>query len=253
MKGTETPTPTRPETDLTVDDALRLRRSRILEAMREPVSGLLDGIPEGWEESLLDALVAELRGGPAGFAERVNSLLKETTQSGATGNPWQPALSALHSELMPCLASDPSMGSRAEDLLQEARVLIGEAVEDTQAQHRLMIERRTQALSGTAEMLSAAFDLESIGKALRECLPRLGSRVPTSWCMTKSRRLVRAWSSPTIRSEPRGPSRGSSMPRSRGPSCQMGCCQSIAPMPWSCSRSSSRTIHSATPSLRWGP
>ena len=179
MKGTETPTPTRPETDLTVDDALRLRRSRILEAMREPVSGLLDGIPEGWEESLLDALVAELRGGPAGFAERVNSLLKETTQSGATGNPWQPALSALHSELMPCLASDPSMGSRAEDLLQEARVLIGEAVEDTQAQHRLMIERRTQALSGTAEMLSAAFDLESIGKALRECLPRLG--IPSAY------------------------------------------------------------------------
>jgi hypothetical protein len=95
-------------TELTVDDALRLRRSQILEAMREPVSGLLDGIPEGWEESLLDALIAELRGAPAGFAERVNTLLKETMRSGATGNPWQPALSALHRELMPCLASDPA-------------------------------------------------------------------------------------------------------------------------------------------------
>jgi DNA-binding LacI/PurR family transcriptional regulator/signal transduction histidine kinase/ActR/RegA family two-component response regulator len=179
IKGSRTPTPTRPGTHLTVDDALRLRRSRILEAMREPVSGLLVAIPEGWEGGLLDALVAELRGAPARFAERVNSLLKETTRSGATGNPWQPALSALRRELMPCLASDPIMRSRAEDLLEEARVLIGEAVADTLAQHRLMIERRTQALSGTAEMLSAAFDLESLGKALRECLPRLG--VPSAY------------------------------------------------------------------------
>jgi DNA-binding LacI/PurR family transcriptional regulator/signal transduction histidine kinase/ActR/RegA family two-component response regulator len=178
-KGSQTPTPTRPGTDLSVDDGLRLRRSQILEAMREPVGGLLDGIPEGWEGGLFDALIAELRGAPAGFTERINSLLKETTRSGVTGNPWQPALSALHRELMPCLASDPIMSSRAEDLLQEARVLIGEAVEDTQAQHRLMIERRTQALSGTAEMLSAAFDLESLGAALREWLPRLG--VPSAF------------------------------------------------------------------------
>ncbi|HEX7613400.1 MAG TPA: ATP-binding protein, partial [Candidatus Limnocylindrales bacterium] len=118
-------------------------------------------------------------GVPAGFAERVSTLLKDMMRSDATGNPWQPVLSALRRELMPCLASDPIMGSRAEDLLQEARVLVGEAVEDTQAQHRLMIEHRTRALSEAAEILSAAFDLESLGKALRECLPRLG--VPSAY------------------------------------------------------------------------
>jgi signal transduction histidine kinase/ActR/RegA family two-component response regulator len=68
---------------------------------------------------------------------------------------------------------------RAEDLLQEARVLVDEAVEDAQAQHRLMIERRTRALSQAAEILSAAFDLESLGEALRECLLRLG--VPSAY------------------------------------------------------------------------
>jgi DNA-binding LacI/PurR family transcriptional regulator/signal transduction histidine kinase/ActR/RegA family two-component response regulator len=170
---------TRPGTELTVDDALRLGRSRILEAMREPVSGLLDGIPEGWEESVLDALIAELRGAPAGFAERVNTRLEDMIHSGAMGDAWQSVLSALRRELMPCLTSDPIMRSRAEDLLQEARVLVGDATEHTQAQHRLMIERRARALSETAEMLSAAFDLESLGKALRECLPRLG--VPSAY------------------------------------------------------------------------
>jgi Transcriptional regulators len=171
---------TRPGTEGTVDDALRLRRSRILEAMRKPVSGLLDGIAEGWEEGLLDALIAELRGAPTnGFAERVDTLLEDVMHSSATGNAWQPALSALRRELMPCLASDPIMRSRAEDLLQEARVRVGDAVEHSQAQHRLMIERRTRALSEAAEMLSAAFDLESLGTALRECLPRLA--VPSAY------------------------------------------------------------------------
>jgi signal transduction histidine kinase/ActR/RegA family two-component response regulator len=85
----------------------------------------------------------------------------------------------LHRELVPCLASDPIMSSRAEDLLQEARVLVGEAVEDAQAQHRLIIERRTRALSQATDILNAAFDLESLGAALRECLPRLG--VPSAY------------------------------------------------------------------------
>ena len=172
---TSEPTPqlSQSGTELTVGGALRLRRSSLIEAMRRPVSGLLDGIPEGWEESLLDALIAELQGSPAGFAARVNALLKETMRSGATGNPWQPALSALHHELMPCLASDPAMSLRAEALLREARVLVDEAIEDAQAQHRLTVERRTRALSQAAEILSAAFDLESLGKALRECLLRL--------------------------------------------------------------------------------
>jgi DNA-binding LacI/PurR family transcriptional regulator/signal transduction histidine kinase len=179
VMGNHKPTRAILGTDLTVDDTLRLNRSRILQAMREPVGALLDGIPEKWEGGLFDALVAELLGGNGGFVERVNSLLKETARSAATGNPWEPALSALRRELIPCLASDPSMLSRAEDLFEEARVLIGEAVEDAKAQHRLIIERRTLALSDTAEMLSAAFDIESLGEALRECLPRLG--VPSAY------------------------------------------------------------------------
>ena len=165
--------------EITVDKALRLRRSRMLEAMRASVSGLLAGIPEGWEEGLLDALIAELRGAPHRFTERVNALLEDVAHAGGSGTAWQPALSALRRELMPCLAADPSMRSRAEDLLQEVRLTIGDAVDHTQAQHRLIVERRTRALSETAETLSAAFDLESLGEALRECLPRLG--IPSAY------------------------------------------------------------------------
>jgi DNA-binding LacI/PurR family transcriptional regulator/signal transduction histidine kinase len=167
--------PARRGVELTVDDSLRRRRPRILEAMREAVAGSTDGIPGGWEAGLLDALVGELQGGPANaFADRVNSLLEDVMRTGATGSAWQPALSALRRELTPCLVLDPVMRSRAEDLLQEARVLVAESVEHSQAQHRLTIERRARALSDAAETLSAAFDLASMADALRDCLPRLG-------------------------------------------------------------------------------
>jgi signal transduction histidine kinase/ActR/RegA family two-component response regulator len=160
------------DTELSVEDALRLRRPQILEAMRGPLSGMTDVIPTGWAQDLLDALIKDLRGGPAVFIERLNALLEETMHHGAVVDPWQSALRALHGELMPCLAAGPILGSRAEDLLVQAQALVGQAV-DTQAHHRAVIERRTRSLAEAAEALSAAFDLESLSGALRECLPRL--------------------------------------------------------------------------------
>jgi signal transduction histidine kinase/DNA-binding LacI/PurR family transcriptional regulator/ActR/RegA family two-component response regulator len=157
-----------------IDEALKARRSHTLEAMRWPVSGRSEGIPAGWAEKLLDSLLCELRGVPAAFTDTVGTLLKETTHPGATSLPWQAALSSLQHELMPCLAPDQTMASRADYLIDAARVLVGEAIEDTQAHHRLMLERRTRSLSDAAETLSGAFDLQSLGAALRESLPWLG-------------------------------------------------------------------------------
>jgi signal transduction histidine kinase/DNA-binding LacI/PurR family transcriptional regulator len=162
-----------------VEDLLRERRPRILEAMREAVVGLPDGFAEGWEARLLDALIVELGSSSDGFTERVNALLKEVMLPGATGNSWHPALSALYRELMPCLLSDTAMSSRAESLLQEAEILVAEAVEENQVHHRLMSERRRRSLTGATELLSSAVDLESLGRALRDSLPRLG--VPSAY------------------------------------------------------------------------
>jgi len=66
-----------------------------------------------------------------------------------------------------------------------------------------MIERRTLALSWTAERLSAAFDIESLGEALGECLPRLG--VPSAYLLVHDQisSPARAWPSPTTETRPR--------------------------------------------------
>jgi DNA-binding LacI/PurR family transcriptional regulator/signal transduction histidine kinase len=166
---------TRPGTSPGVEETLRDRRTRIIEGLRHPVEGLLAGVEGDWSETILDALITELQGESAGsFTDQVNRLLERSMASSGTGNAWQPALSALRRELIPCLASDPLMRSRAEDLLQEARVLVADAMEHTQAQRRLAGERRGRILAEAAEEISASLDLASLTDVLNACLPRIG-------------------------------------------------------------------------------
>jgi hypothetical protein len=142
--------------------------------MREAVIGLPGRLPKAWAPSMLDALVQDLRGPSSGFTEQVGAIVKPMAYPSATGNPWQSLLAALRRDLLPCLVSDAAMASRAEDLLHQAQVLVDEAVEDAQIHHRLLIERRRRSLSGATELLSAAFDLESLAQAMSEAMPRLG-------------------------------------------------------------------------------
>ncbi len=161
-------------TGVSVEESVELARPRIVQAMHEAVSGLAEGFPENWADTLLDALIAGLATPTPALADRVRLIIQDTMRAGARGNPWQPALAALRRELMPCLESDPRARSRAEDQLQEAQILVEEAGEDIEVHQRLMIERRRRSLSEATELLSAAFDLESLGDALRRSLPRLG-------------------------------------------------------------------------------
>jgi sigma-B regulation protein RsbU (phosphoserine phosphatase) len=167
------PSLTDDEAVLDVGSALQLRRSRITAALRKPVAGLVGAIPAGWDEELLDLLIAELQGSPSGpFAERVDELLEQSSAVDGTGS-WQPALFGLRRELLPCLVADPAMRSRAEDVLRGAQLLAAEAMEHIQARRRLTIERRARVLSEASDKISAALDLPSLSTALNASLPRL--------------------------------------------------------------------------------
>jgi signal transduction histidine kinase/DNA-binding LacI/PurR family transcriptional regulator len=159
--------------------ALGEARPRIVAAVREAAGGLPDSFPKDWAEGLVDSLLAELSGGPAGFGERVRQLLKETMQPAATGHPLRPALAALGRELLPRLGSDEGPRAVAEKRLEEADYLVGEAIEESHIHYRLMIERRRRSLTEATEALSGAYDLESLGEALHESLPQLG--VPSAF------------------------------------------------------------------------
>jgi signal transduction histidine kinase/DNA-binding LacI/PurR family transcriptional regulator/CheY-like chemotaxis protein len=161
------------------DEALRLGREAILKSVRGAAGGAEDGLPDGWAEGLLDALVADLKGTPPAFLDGVAGLLKETVGPAATEHPLQQALIAMEREVPACLAADTAVGARAGELLQEARRLVGESIEDSHVHYRLMIERRRRSLSEATEALSAGFDLSSLAEAMHESLPRLG--VPSAY------------------------------------------------------------------------
>ena len=184
MTGNLLASPIEPRAELGVDAALQLRRANMVEALREP--RLLHGVGDHWAEELLDTLIAELHGQPGrAFAECLNVLLGRSMGGGGSGHAWQPAFSGLRRELMPCLASDPVMRARAEDLFLEAQSLIGDAVEHAQAQHRLVIERRARVLAETAEAIGAALDLASLGDVLNDHLPRIG--IPSGYIVLHER------------------------------------------------------------------
>jgi signal transduction histidine kinase/DNA-binding LacI/PurR family transcriptional regulator len=159
--------------------ALVEARPGIVEAVREAAGELPADFPEDWAEGLVDSLLTELSGGPAGFGDKVRQLLKETMQPAATGHPLRPALAALGRELLPALSPDEVQRAGVGERLDEAEYLVGEAIEESHMHYRLMIERRRRSLTEATEALSGAYDLESLGEALHESLPQLG--VPSAF------------------------------------------------------------------------
>lgn len=180
-----------PGTELSVDAALEVNRERMVAAVREPFAAMVHGTGDDWGAAMLDALLADLRGNTEGaFGEGVDALVERSLTAGSTGDAWQPALTALRRELMPCLTTDPVMRSRAEDLLQAARVVVADAIEHALAQRRLLAERRARILSETAEAISASLDMATLGDVLADRLPRLG--VPASYVVLHDRMSERA-------------------------------------------------------------
>ncbi len=174
VTGTAGSPPGSAEGTLDVAGLLQVGRSRILEALRTPVTQLLGTSSEGWDEELLDLLMVELRGGATGaFLERVDELIEQSLAAGGTPGAWDPALSGLRRELIPCIAADPAMRERAEDLVHAAHVNVREAMEHVQAQRRLVSARRAAVLSDASQTISAALDLPLLSAALSEYLPRL--------------------------------------------------------------------------------
>jgi DNA-binding LacI/PurR family transcriptional regulator/signal transduction histidine kinase len=157
-----------------IERALSLDRLRILASLRAALEGTPGGLPAGCEEALLDALTDDLTGAPRRFVDLVNGQLEADVPGDTTARAWHLVLSALRREVTARLASDPTVRILAEDLLEDALALVREAEEHAQAQHRLVVERRTRVLSETTESLSKAFDLERLAGALHDGLLRLG-------------------------------------------------------------------------------
>lgn len=150
------------------------RKERILSDMNQALRGLGRSLAADWHVRLLDAFMAELEGkSPGAFLSALEDGLRQVTQKGSDGSVWQDVMSALRRQMLPCL-SELAEKARAEELWQQARLLIASVVERLQAQQRLEAERWVRILSETNERVITTFDVVSLANALADQLPRLG-------------------------------------------------------------------------------
>jgi DNA-binding LacI/PurR family transcriptional regulator/signal transduction histidine kinase len=167
------PPPATPRSPV-LQQAVARYKERILAEMNQALRGLSRSLSVDWHLRLLDEFMADLEGRTeTGFLSALEDGLRLVTQKGSDGSVWQDVISALRRQILPCV-TDSATRARAEELWQQARLLVASVVERVQAQQRLEAERWVRVLSETNERVITTFDVVSLASAVAEQLPRLG-------------------------------------------------------------------------------
>jgi signal transduction histidine kinase/DNA-binding LacI/PurR family transcriptional regulator/AraC-like DNA-binding protein len=126
-----------------------------------------------WAGQLLEALAAGLRGeSPTAFVHALEHILRQVSAQDGDVAVWQGAVSILRRHALASLSDQAR--SQAEDLLGQARVLIGEMAQRAQAYRQLQAERQSEMLREIGQALITTFDVDRLADVLAERLPALG-------------------------------------------------------------------------------
>jgi DNA-binding LacI/PurR family transcriptional regulator/signal transduction histidine kinase len=148
------------------------------------------GVPYG---KLLDTFDADLSDGSSrSFLSALDLALSRVARSGGDLSRWEQAVSAMRRITLPTLAHDEPLRSIAEDLWQEARVLIGDTAQRAQAFQRVVTLQRASSLGAISQSLITTRDIEELIDVLSDGLPRL--EVKSCYVSLYESRDARAWS-----------------------------------------------------------
>jgi DNA-binding LacI/PurR family transcriptional regulator/GAF domain-containing protein len=160
--------------------ALTGERGEVVTAMASQVGGSQDA--SRWAGRILDAFVAVFTAGTekdanAAFIRVLEEVLLEVIEADHDVAAWHGAVSTMRRHLLPHLSEDTL--SQAEDMWQQARVLIGEEARRGEAYQRLLAEQHTQILQDIGATLISTFDVGRMLDLLCKGLPRLG--IPSAY------------------------------------------------------------------------
>jgi len=149
-------------------------RGDVLVELDKAARGDEAGVVGGWAERLVDALLSDLANVEGKeFYAVLDDLLTEAAGRGAELSSWHDVVTTLRGQALRALLSDPSRLARAEELLQQARMLVANAVERSQATQRLLMERWMRTLSESGDSPAAALEFEGLAKWVARKLPGL--------------------------------------------------------------------------------
>jgi DNA-binding LacI/PurR family transcriptional regulator/GAF domain-containing protein len=168
----------RSETREPFETAFIPQRENILFEMVQTMGARSSSIVTERVEQVLDAFSTELRNAehkdssPV-FLSALDEVLRQTAAEGSDVTHWQGAISALRRHALPYLADDETV-FKAEDLWQQARVMIGENAQRLEAHRRLQAEQQAQTLRQVSQALITTFDMDELVDVVVQDLPRLG-------------------------------------------------------------------------------
>jgi DNA-binding LacI/PurR family transcriptional regulator/signal transduction histidine kinase len=161
-------------TDQSSDTIAVVRPEIILAEIAEALQSSKMSLDSSRMETLLNAFIADLKGETTYiFLQTFEELLNQTAAAGDEIDLWQDILSRLRQHIRPYLVGERLLWW-AEDLWQQARMLLAEAMQRNQAYQRLYLEEQTQILNRVGQTLLTTFDMEVLLKVIAEKLPELG-------------------------------------------------------------------------------
>jgi len=173
--------PSRPVGLATINQAVgvtpdsKIALNRALEQLVRQIGRVISkgGIAATWAKQLMDAFRSEIKGESRGhFQSTLDGMLQQGVLDGDEAAAWQNVISVLRRELLPTL--DHRMQLRAEDLLGQARVVIGEAVQRAQIARQLQADHQNRVLRDIGQALITTFNVDTLADVLVERLPDLG-------------------------------------------------------------------------------
>jgi signal transduction histidine kinase/DNA-binding LacI/PurR family transcriptional regulator len=133
------------------------------------------GITVESAKQILDALLADMAGETNGrFLFTLNRLLRQTSVDGSSVA-WHRVVSTLRRQLLARLA-EPELARRAEDLWQQAQILVGEAGRRVEMRQAWRDQQQAAAFRRLGQALITTFDLAKLMDVIARELPQLGIR-----------------------------------------------------------------------------
>ncbi|HMB24033.1 MAG TPA: substrate-binding domain-containing protein [Anaerolineales bacterium] len=135
---------------------------------------------EEWFTSLFDRFIQDVEEPPHKFLSTLNDVLDQAMRSGHDILRWQNAMSILRRWALQCVAS--SERTNVEVLISQARVVVGEAVQRSQAYSQWQADREAENLREINRLLLTTFDARQLTDVLAERLSSLG--IPSVYLVT---------------------------------------------------------------------
>ncbi len=122
-----------------------------------------------------DVFLASLRGSDKSdaFLKMIQSMVEVLQRNEHDSTTWHNVISTFRRYALGGLI-EPTIMLRAENLFQQARLLVGELSQRAQAFHRLQFQQQEEILNSFGFSMAPAMTLEDIGEAISDHFPSLG-------------------------------------------------------------------------------